>query len=418
MRNVFDQYEQPENRLTHALLCSLDADRHLLQAFVRWVTGREKSAARLSVDEQSFPGEAAAGADDGERRGVPDACIADGSGWALLIESKLGRRWDVDQLRRHRASALRHALTEVTILCLTAGPSAQAVPAGCVAKTWSHVYAWLSRHRPGSEWARRCMQYFEVVESRLMESKSWTGSAITTFTGIPFGHGDAYNYQQAKRVLALLRATLLEDEALVRFLDVDRSHPGRAAITGSKGRRVWDFIALRGARKPESFTSFPHLTLGLHDERLEAMLTIPNGVPAALRRALLGASFVEFEQRVNKVMGGLQSAVKTAAGARPVVNVVQRHYPSQRAEPIYDAVLRFDLTTALPGSGKRAVKHQPQWLELAFEVLHRRGSNLQFQIGVEFPYERCGLVHRPEIAGAIALVWRACKPLLDEARSP
>jgi len=35
LRNLFDQYSQPENRFTHALLTALNEDRKLLNAFLR-----------------------------------------------------------------------------------------------------------------------------------------------------------------------------------------------------------------------------------------------------------------------------------------------------------------------------------------------------------------------------------------------
>ena len=34
MRNIFDQYAQPENRVTHALMTALDEDRVLLGLFL------------------------------------------------------------------------------------------------------------------------------------------------------------------------------------------------------------------------------------------------------------------------------------------------------------------------------------------------------------------------------------------------
>ncbi len=297
MRNVFDQYEQPENRLTHALLCSLDADRRLLAAFVRWVTGASSGKGDLEVLEQTLPGDAMPALGEGDRRGIPDGCITDGAGWALLIESKLINRWDPEQLRRHRASAERHGLVDITMLCLTVGRSTQTVPAGCVAETWSEVYTWLHTHTAASEWARRCREYFEVIEAQLIERNGLSGGAITMFAGIPFDEERPYSYPQAKRVLGLLRTLLLEDEALKRDLGVDALNPGRGAITGSKGRLVWDFIGFVGAQGVDAFTKYPHLTLGVLDDRFEAMLTVPNGVPASLRRAILGQSFEAFERR-------------------------------------------------------------------------------------------------------------------------
>ena len=35
MRNVFDQYDQPENKLTHALMTTLSRDRGLIRPFLR-----------------------------------------------------------------------------------------------------------------------------------------------------------------------------------------------------------------------------------------------------------------------------------------------------------------------------------------------------------------------------------------------
>jgi hypothetical protein len=414
MRNIFDQYEQPENRLTHALLCSLDADRRLLAGFVQWVTGAARIKGALQVLEQSLPGDELSALGEGDRRGIPDGCICDGSGWAILIESKLVNRWDPDQLRRHRASAERRDLRDVIILCLTVGRSRQAVPLGCVARTWSDVYAWLQSHAPSSDWAHRCQQYFEVAEAQMIERNGLAGGAITMFAGIPFNDEQPYSYVQAKRVLGLLRACLLEDEALKRDLAVDSANPGRGAITGTKSRYVWDFIGLLGAQGAGAFTAYPHLTLSVLDDRLEAMLTLPNGVSASLRRAVLGSSYEAFEQRVSEVTRAMAAIEKVATGVRPLIHIVQRHYPSQRSTAILDASLRFDPRTAVVGVGgqEKGIKPQPEWLRLAYEVLDKRQSNMQFQIGAEFLYASCDTVRTAQIAQAVAAAWRACRPFL------
>jgi hypothetical protein len=58
MRNIFDQYTQPENRLTHALASSLAAEPLLLRKFVKWVTGeRILNGRKLEILEQRLPGE-------------------------------------------------------------------------------------------------------------------------------------------------------------------------------------------------------------------------------------------------------------------------------------------------------------------------------------------------------------------------
>jgi len=47
-------------------------------------------------------------------------------------------------------------------------------------------------------------------------------------------------------------------------------------------------------------------------------------------------------------------------------------------------------------------------------VLENRKSNLQFQIGAEFMYASCETVRAEKIADAVAAVWRACRPFLEE----
>ena len=53
MRNVFDQYSQAENRLTHALFSALDQDRKMLGEFLRDVC---KVQTRLSLNRAGFAG--------------------------------------------------------------------------------------------------------------------------------------------------------------------------------------------------------------------------------------------------------------------------------------------------------------------------------------------------------------------------
>ena len=98
VRNVFDQYSQPENRLTHALACCLHEDDVLARELVRWLTARPTPEGDLHIVEQSLPGQPSAD-DDGARDSLPDAWIYSDDGWSLLLESKVQAPIDVDQLR-------------------------------------------------------------------------------------------------------------------------------------------------------------------------------------------------------------------------------------------------------------------------------------------------------------------------------
>lgn len=54
MRNLFDQFSQNENKLTHALVSALHEDRVLLKAFVRWVTGDMARGGQLEAILQCY----------------------------------------------------------------------------------------------------------------------------------------------------------------------------------------------------------------------------------------------------------------------------------------------------------------------------------------------------------------------------
>jgi hypothetical protein len=90
MRNLFDQYDQPENRLSHALAVCLHEDRSLLQGFLAWI-GVEPPipATKLVIAEQTVPGDAPVAEPQAERQGLPDIIIHDGAAWCVLIESKV-----------------------------------------------------------------------------------------------------------------------------------------------------------------------------------------------------------------------------------------------------------------------------------------------------------------------------------------
>ena len=56
----FDQYNQPENRLTHALAVCLNEDRNLLRGFLAWMSVKAPvHETKLLIAEQSVPGDPA-----------------------------------------------------------------------------------------------------------------------------------------------------------------------------------------------------------------------------------------------------------------------------------------------------------------------------------------------------------------------
>ena len=117
MRNIFDQYSQAENRLTHALVSALGEDAILLRKFVKWATGAAPRK-NLHIVEQQLPGEYEMAEDDYEQAGLPDAWIHDDDEWSLLVESKVAATLSLDQLKRHYRTAQKRGFSEVTVLAI------------------------------------------------------------------------------------------------------------------------------------------------------------------------------------------------------------------------------------------------------------------------------------------------------------
>ncbi len=122
MRNIFDQYGQQENRLTHALASTLKEDPKVMRQFLQWVLGTGKSIPKhLGIVEQRLPGEEEPQTEQEiEKRGLPDTWIHDGENWSVIIESKIAAPLQRNQLQRHLRMAEARGFTNIHLIALVA----------------------------------------------------------------------------------------------------------------------------------------------------------------------------------------------------------------------------------------------------------------------------------------------------------
>lgn len=416
MRNIFDQYSQPENRVTHALMTALQEDRKLLGLFLKQIVKAKPPCHpnKLAVLEQQYPGEEAPSEDEAERRGVPDGWIFDDEGWCVFIESKVITRLGGEQISRHRRTAERRGFRQITAVAI-APRLPSAIPDGAVLLEWRNIYAWLRQHAPTSHWAARAAEYLEVAEAKLIQSGQFVEGTLTKFSGFPFGRAHPFSYLEGKRVLTMAMENLRLRRDLRDELGMNPKAPGRSAITGRLGDAVWDFLSLAPGREIENFTNHPHLTLGVVAQDVEAMVTIPNAINGTMRSNLIDLGEDGFQSLTAAVVKNLKPLLRKSPGATPWGRGVQRRYPSQRAAPFIDARIDFDLRTAVARSG--SPKAQPRWLSAAYNsFVHKAGSNYQMQMGVLFRYDRCPELQKANALDLVAEAWIACKPLVDLAR--
>jgi hypothetical protein len=148
LRNIFDQYSQPENRVTHALMTALNEDRKLLALFLRELVKVKPpcNAHKLTMLEQQYPGEQEPSEEDLERRGIPDGWIFDGEGWCVFLETKVIAKLGADQIIRHRRTAERRGFN--TIIAVAIAPyKPSTVPAEIARGLYARQNIWRLRER-------------------------------------------------------------------------------------------------------------------------------------------------------------------------------------------------------------------------------------------------------------------------------
>ena len=411
MRNVFDQYEQPENKLTHALVCTLNRERSLIRPFLHWLGIRDiPPLCDLRVDEQCVPGTSMIGDQTGQT-GVPDACIYTSGDWAVLFESKVDARVTLDQLRRHEATARRHGHERSCVVVILVERPKRALPKTYRVVEWRDVYQWLSERNISGSWAKILTDYMQVLESRMIEQDYGIRGTLTMFNGLKFDADNPYSYREAKRLIRLLGGELQKRKDLQK-LGLDPKGKRRPAITGQDRDRVWDLLPLRVARGAPA-TAYPHLTMCVFRHEAVAAVTVPNGVKGGFRTRLKDNGVDGFRRLAARMEKRLRPVLRGATGARPMMYAIQRHFKGQRSLGTVDARLDADLRTIVPGVGG-GVKPQPQWIDAIYRVLCEKRSNIQFGVEVHFPYD-CPKVRSVAAVELFAQTWLALRPLLDFA---
>lgn len=411
MRNIFDQYTQPENRLTHALVSAFGEDPRLLRNFVNWITGSTPPK-RLRIVEQQLPGEFELTEAEYEQRGLPDAWIHDDEQWSLLIESKVSAPLNLSQLQRHYRTAKRRGFESVTVLAIHVSSPKEKPPEYVAFKTWREIYRWLSLQSRGSEWALRALRYIEVAERKWPVEGYLREGTLTEFSGIHFDENNPYSYGEAKRLIRLMMDELRVHPDLKGL--VDPKSKGRKAITGKGEVVVWDLARLQGLDRKANHTAHPHFTIVINQEEVRAFLNLPNSMQGRFRRPLLDMGEDSFFDLMHQVNKNMLVNTRGAAGAYPFANMIQRRFSSQRAKATVDGKMQFDLRTAFPGGKSQHVKVQDQWLRALYSLIVKKHSNLEWAVGMGFPYEKCAGTRSPRIIDALASSWLACKPVLDE----
>ena len=414
MRNIFDQYSQPENKLTHSLASCLYEDKRLLNSFLKsFCSNFFNQTSNLKIEQQTVPGERHLIDDESQRKGLPDAVIYTEE-QCLIIESKVSSTLTRDQLMRHERTLRRRGFNNIRGIGIVVDLLPNVRLDNWDQLTWNQVYSWAYKETNKSEWARKLIEYFNVLENNMVEEEYLKEGSITEFTGVHFDDENPYTYREGKRQLRLLINKIKQNKILKEELNVDLSKKGRGGI--KKAGNLWDYLTFNTGVDDKSFTDEPHLTIGMNDEFIEGDLTIPYRIKGNTKRNFYNLSWEEFRNIIHKIVLNYNNSFGTSEGFKPQIVLAQRRYPSQSSPAIHDARLEFDIRTAfkdISSKLKPTQKKQEEWLRLVFEINNNKKSNIQFQVGARFFYNKHTLVNNKDADQVVSKSFLACKPLID-----
>lgn len=349
-----------------------------------------------------------------EKRGIPDIWIHDGSKWCLLIESKVNATLNNDQLERHYKTAIRRGFEDVQVLAIDiARPLRHLVPY-VLFKKWTDIYSWLSIHSRNSQWARQMVTYMEAAEVRMAAEGYLKEGTMTKFNGIPFANGEPYSYLAAKRCLTSLVSELKNYSRLKKIYNLDTAG-GKKQITGKAWSLVWDYIPFAGGAG-SNFTNHPHLTFVIKPDWAQIQITLPNGAKAAYWNSLISGGRSSLSKMLQEIHQNLGKDKSQQVFVKLWVEVLQRHYRSQKDVGIKDGELYFDVD-CLPSAGKfeKKVKKSPAWLDALEMILsNRRKANTQVAIVARYDYVKGSIVGKQEFVDEAVRALGALKPFYDK----
>jgi len=416
--NLFESYDQPENKLTFALLQTLACDGRLARSFLRRAfPGLSVPRGTVSVYSQRKPARGR-----GFRASDPELDLSTPDGWLgaddLLVAVEVKRSPNAliqGQLRGHLRALTHRDASSRALLVLT--PDDEKPPVlekverwaddrgiSLSWRSWQDVHSWTCRmigqsdRRRGK--TRGIGSFFLGCLREYIEMSELSG-----FAGLTFDEG--YDYRRAKAILKALRHEV--QPHVVRYYRELKN--GRRKITDD-GTFVWDVFA-----KSEDFTRDPHLTFIIHDKGADVSLTVPDKAGRAWRT--LSGLARERTKLEHGLKGFLRTVLKVRGALRPAVQLklVQRHWRTISSEPTMDACLiaRLDTAPICPSSLRaKGVREHKDWYKSVLELLARgKGrANWEFQIQTYFDI-RQEITSTPRLKGEIVRIVKAFRPLYE-----
>ena len=413
MRNIFDQYSEPENQLTHALMCVLAFDSKDCKAFCRWVLKVHRIPKTLEAGEQGAGVKLGNRKPLEEKRGIPDGFIQSKKDkWILLIESKVAAGLTADQLKRHKKSAQNRGYKTIHLIVITVEKGLPlSAPKDTINLTWEHIYSYFYAH-PG-KLGKHLTDYMETLERKWTANEKegrryMKNGCITKFTGISFRDPDDFNQADADRLIKLCFKDIRSKKA-GRIPGADFNETAkRHAISGG-----WNFIPVN-EMKGAKHTTFPHYMMSIQSERVVVSVVLPNSLKTQFRNNLKKMGFPEFRNLLEAIVKNMAKVSRNRPGFQPYFETLQRRYKSIKSKPIIHSRIEGDIRVFFPNIGKKQhVSPSPIELKNIYDaIFKKKGANIQVLFGMSAPIGQ-GVVAKPQLTDAVLEIWKTLTPLVS-----
>lgn len=362
LRNVFDQYHQPENHITNSLLLVLNHNRDLLSRVLSHL-GIRLSHKQINLLSQVAPKKA------DNRLSIPDGYIyTDDFEFCIGIETKI----EPGALERRQLIGHLNQLEQYSksfLLILTPDEQEPSIVMKLKKKfsnirfvSWQNLLEIIVKAGPDKkDNSNGCYLFSEFI--KFMERKYH----MTPFTGINFE--DGYDEDLAKHYIKRI-SEIITPDIIELFPECTNKRP---AI-----RRAW-----QAWYSTEKVQDCVHPSLGIWVDHIRCKIILANGYRQGWNHLKV---VLETEAGKNKFLRVLEGIYRKAPPeSEALVACRQRHFePGMKA--VHDGSTRINIATLIGIDGS---KHNTLWLDFITGLVNTKSKyNYQMEIGYRIRYDK------------------------------
>ena len=365
LNNIFDQYDQEENRITNAFLQTLAKNRELLKAFLNGCFNIQigKNTA-IVISSQKEPFGLGDEEDDRERaEGIPDGWIIIDEEKAIVFEAKIVRNAiRRDQLIAHTKRIRGYSQKYLCVVTPDQDSPIKDIniPNVDIAWiSWRDVYKLVGKEKESQDLSgyliKQLKEYLAMKED------------LVGFQGIDYPSG-SFNPREAKIIIKnLIREVKPEVLKIYPQLKYEKKKYTKDAHAYTVYHRsTWSFL---GA--DENFTKDIHLTFWLGETHMGMGLTVPNNAGKRWKRL---CSIFKDNELFNSFQEKLFKLKERLPKHHLYLEFVHRHFIRQR-DGVIDGIIEVDLDTL---KGANPIKQNPRWLSVIRELVASKGDEYRF----------------------------------------